>query len=127
MLYTSYFAMTKKLLNAGFDNLVAISGYVPEFYSKQMKTDNRLKRCLELAPKKDWWFDWKNGKISNDQFKELYYKTVLEKIDIENLLEKFGDNVVFLCYEKSGDFCHRHLFAEYLKEKIGLEVVEIKF
>ena len=127
MLYTSYFAMTKKLLNAGFDNLVAISGYVPEFYSKQMETDNRLKRCLELAPKKDWWFDWKNGKISNDQFKELYYKTVLEKIDIENLLKKLGDNAVLICYEKPGDFCHRHLFAEYLKEKIGLEVVEIKF
>ena len=127
MTYTSYFAMTKKLLNAGFDNLVAISGYVPEFYSKQMEKDNRLKRCLELAPKKDWWFDWKNGKISNDQFKELYYKTVLEKIDIENLLKKLGDNAVLICYEKPGDFCHRHLFAEYLKEKISLEVVEIKF
>ena len=127
MIYTSYFAMTKKLLNAGFDNLVAISGSVPEFYSKQIEIDNRLKRCLEIAPKKDWWFDWKNGKISNDQFKELYYKTVLEKIDIENLLKKLGDNAVFLCYEKPGDFCHRHLFATYLKEKNGLEVVEIKF
>ena len=126
MLYTSYFAMTKKLLNAGFDNLVAISGYVPEFYYKQMEID-KLKRCLKLAPKKDQWFDWKNGKISNDQFKELYYKTVLEKIDIENLLKKLGDHAVLICYEKPVDFCHRYLFATYLKEKNGLEVVEIKF
>jgi uncharacterized protein (DUF488 family) len=31
---------------------------------------------------------------------------------------------VLLCYEKSGDFCHRHLVAEWLR-RYGYEVKEL--
>ena len=53
-MYTSYFALTKKLLENGYKNLVAISGYLPNFYSVQMQNDKRLTRCIELSPKKEW-------------------------------------------------------------------------
>lgn len=126
MIFTSYFAKTKKLLESGEKNLIAISGYVPKFYSDQMQTDDRLSRCLELAPKKDWFFQWKNGEIDNEKYVELYRETVLEKIDIEKLYEKIGENAVLLCYEKPTDFCHRHLVAAYFNEKLGLNITEIE-
>ena len=126
-MFTSYFAKTKTLLESGHANLVAISGYCPDFFLKQMQSDNRLSRCVELAPKKDWFFKWKNGEIDNEKYIELYKKTVLEKIDFERLLEKIGDDAVLLCYEKPGDFCHRHILADYLKEKFDIMVQEIKF
>lgn len=124
---TSYYAKTKTLLESGHTNLVAISGYCPDFFLKQMQSDNRLSRCVELAPKKEWFFKWKKGEINNEKFVELYKKTVLEKIDFEELLEKIGDDAVFLCYEKPEDFCHRHILADYLKEKFDITVEEIIF
>ena len=36
--------------------------------------------------------------------------------DIKNISE--GKNCILLCYEKKGDFCHRHLVSEWLREEI---------
>lgn len=126
-MFTSYFAKTKKLLDSGHTNLVAISGYIPEFYSKQMETDNRLSWCKCLAPKKSWFFQWKNGEFDNEKYVELYKETVLEKIDIEELIKKIGEDAVLLCYEKPEDFCHRHIAADYIEKKTGISIKEIKF
>ena len=123
-MFTSYFAKTKILLDLGHKNLVAISGRCPDFYLKQMQTDSRLSRCIELAPKKEWFFKWKNGEFDNEKFVELYRETVLEKIDLE-MIKNLKDDAVLICYEKPGDFCHRHVLADYLKEKFNIEVEEI--
>lgn len=125
-MFTSYFAKTKKLLDSGYTNLVAISGYIPEFYKKQMEVDNRLSRCIELAPKKDWFFQWKNGDFDNNKYIELYYETVLNKLNINELYNNLGDDAILLCYEKPGDFCHRHLVSKYFKEKLNIIINEIK-
>lgn len=124
---TSYFVKTHDLLNQGYTNLIAVSGYVPEFYSEQMKLDKRLHRCLELAPKKEWFFDWKQGKFNNDKYVELYYETVLNKLNAEELYEKLGSDAILLCYEKPNDFCHRHLIADWFNEKLKINVLEINF
>ena len=34
------------------------------------------------------------------------------------------DNIILLCYEKSGDFCHRHILADWLEENFGYKVKE---
>lgn len=39
--------------------------------------------------------------------------------------EKIGDNVVLCCYEKPGDFCHRHILIKWLGE--GQELSWLKF
>jgi len=36
-----------------------------------------------------------------------------------------GKDVVLLCHEKEGDFCHRSLVAIWLKKELGIEVVEL--
>lgn len=128
-IWTSYFAKLDKLRQLGFKDFVAVSGYVPEFYQNVM--DNNpykhlmtCRRCIELAPKKSWFFDWKNGKFDNDEYVRLYSQTVLNTLDIKEVLKQFENNTVLLCYEKSGDFCHRHLIAQWLKDN-GIECEEV--
>jgi uncharacterized protein (DUF488 family) len=38
---------------------------------------------------------------------------------------KDTDKIILLCYEKPGDFCHRHLVADWLT-KNGLKTIELK-
>ena len=58
------------------------------------------------------------------------YKEILSKLDVEqvvNDLKKISNNknIVLLCHEKEGDFCHRHLVAKWLEESIGINIVEL--
>jgi uncharacterized protein (DUF488 family) len=32
-----------------------------------------------------------------------------------------------LCYEKPEDFCHRHILADFLNEKLNLDIKEYEF
>lgn len=43
--------------------------------------------------------------------------------DLHKLSE--GKNVVLLCHEAEGEFCHRRLVAKWLKEKLNIEVPEL--
>lgn len=121
MLYTGYYAYTNKYRAAGLKTL-AVSGVVPKFY-----TGGRAKL---FAPRKGDFIRWKNGEITNEQYIELYKKyldRLLEKnpkafVRIENTLR--SNNFIFLCYEKSGDFCHRYALADWLMEHF--DVGEIK-
>lgn len=42
---------------------------------------------------------------------------------LENL--SGGKDIVLLCYEKEGEFCHRHLVADWLKKNLNIEVKEL--
>ena len=53
---------------------------------------------------------------------------ILIRIMLEDIKEKAStlglQDIVLLCYEKPGRFCHRHILAEWIKEKTGEEVEE---
>ena len=71
---------------------------------------------------------FKDGEIDNFKYVELYNKEVLSKLDaIDVCIDLYnisnGNAVVLLCYEKPGDFCHRHIVADWL-EKHGEHVDE---
>jgi hypothetical protein len=115
----------------GYTNFIAVSGYIPEFY-KELLLNNfndkiRFRRCIELAPQKEWFFQWKNGEFNNNKYIELYYETVLNKLNAQELYEEFGEDAVLLCYEKSNEFCHRHLIADWFNKELKLNVNEIFF
>ena len=54
-----------------------------------------------------------------------YKKEVLDVLDPKKVFEELGENSVLLCWEKPSDFCHRHLVADWFKEKLGIEVKEL--
>ena len=108
-----------------FGNMISISG-------DRGKRENFTGKTLQvLAPKREFWNIWHDNidKISQYEnaryYIEQYYKQVLSKIDIEQILKDEIDPIL-LCYESSSEFCHRHIIAEYINIMFGIEVYEIE-
>ena len=59
------------------------------------------------------------------KYVEEYKKQILDNLDPKQVYEELGENAVLLCFEKSGQFCHRNLVANWFKEKLGIEVKEL--
>lgn len=119
MIYTGYYAKLKKYEEAGLIP-VAISGKVPDFY-------NGL-TYREFAPKWEMYKRWKAGELDNIGYTEEY-KKYLNTLDKEEIRDDFDsphncNNTILLCYEKSGDFCHRHVLADWLEENFDYKVEE---
>lgn len=58
------------------------------------------------------------------------YNAILQKLNpntVVNELSKIsnGKDVVLLCHEKEGDFCHRRLVAEWLEKELNIKVKEL--
>lgn len=69
------------------------------------------------------------GDITQDRYVELYNKEILGKLRVEEVvyeIERLSGrkDAALLCYEKPGDFCHRHLLADWLTRESGLVVEE---
>lgn len=72
--------------------------------------------------------------LSDDCGQEEYvklYDGILRRLGAQNILNEInsiarGRNVALLCYEKPGDFCHRHLLADFLNKELGLNIREFE-
>jgi uncharacterized protein YeaO (DUF488 family) len=118
-IYTSYFGKLNTI-PTGAITPIAICGKSPEWY-----------KGLEykiLAPKYKFFQEWKQNQ-DNDFYIEHFDNEVLAPLsaaavyeDLEKLSN--GNDCVLLCYEKTGDFCHRHLVAKWLETNLNIKVVE---
>lgn len=127
MIYTSYFAKLKDLEK---NNIIPISicGKAPDWY-----TGLQYKK---VAPKWSFFKQWKENH-DNDFYIEHFNKEVLNPLrqqdvlndlflllpkETQQLLSNFNCpwyinpdvHIALICYEKPGDFCHRHLVADWL-------------
>ena len=116
--------MKKRIFTGNYDeckigNLISISG------DRGKSIGFTGKAIPQLAPKRAFWKIWHDniGKIPEEQnnryYIEEYYKQVLSKVNIEELLKDEKDSIL-LCYEKEGQFCHRHVLAEFINLKYGI-------
>lgn len=112
MIYTSYFAKLKSLP----EHIVPISicGKAPDWYKGL--------QYKKLAPKYDFFMEWKKNH-DNDYYIKCFNEQVLDELnarrvieDLEHLTGHYVSDIALICYEKSGDFCHRHLVADWLNE-----------
>ena len=58
------------------------------------------------------------------------FASILANLSAEETFKKLetlseGKDIVLLCYEKVGDFCHRHLVANWLTQNLGIEIKEL--
>ena len=133
MIYTSYFAKMKKFPS----NMtpVAICGGLPVWYKGLW--------YRKPAPKWGFFSQWKQNH-DNEFYIEHYNTEVLDQLDYSMVLNDLqllvpadqrsetqepvwrdpNHHLVLLCYEKSSDFCHRHLFADWLNKKAGINITE---
>lgn len=112
-IWTTYFAAIKKL---PLDRILPISicgkpieGWEYPQYKK-------------LAPS---WSIYKEYKDSLDQERYIcrFHEEILGSLSREEVLKDLeelsqGKDVALVCYEKPGDFCHRHIVAEWLGNNI---------
>ena len=86
----------------------------------RQSTKNKGLQYKALAPKWDFFQEWKENH-DNDFYTKCFVKYVLVPLnpkEIEKMLYwmSAGRDVALVCYEKPGDFCHRHLVSKWLNE-----------
>lgn len=123
MIYTSYFAKLSKL--PANITPIAICGKSPEWYKGiQYK---------KLAPKWSFFSIWKETH-DNEYYIKHFNEEVLNPLNVNDVINELyslagknqDNDIVLICYEKPGDFCHRHLVADWLTSN-GYPVEEYKF
>lgn len=117
MIYISYFAKLKKFPE-NFQS-IAICQFPPKWY-----TGPSVKI---FSPNPDILLQYKFGQLDEEEYTKLYLNQ-LSNIDISYYIEKIfslcGEKTpILLCYEKSEDFCHRHILTQYLNN-LGYECEE---
>lgn len=115
---TSYFAKQHLVPNP-----ISISAFPPKFYTGA---------CYpSMAPTKQILRAYKSGDIDQKEYRvqfadwlSLHNPKLVHRAlcDIHDT-----DNYTLLCYEKPGDFCHRHLVREWLNEHLNLKAKEFSF
>lgn len=75
-----------------------------------------------LAPHAEILREYK--RYGNENCFEEQYRKQLDTLDINEVKRLIPRGTIFLCYEKSGDFCHRHILADWLKNN-GVDCEEI--
>ena len=121
MIYTGYYAKLKKYEKAGLIT-IAVSGAIPKFYTDRYKYS-------DFAPRYSFFKAWKDKEISDSEYLKMYedYLNTLDKEEIEFDFKEYNTkehNCILLCYEKTGDFCHRYTLADWLNKIFGYEVEE---
>lgn len=109
---TSYFAKYKG------ENGVSISLSSPQWF--------KGRQYKKLAPPWNLLSGYKAGTISEEEYIRIYNKQVLDKLDPNKVYEELGENAVLMCWEKSSDFCHRHLAAKWLEDNLNIKIEEYK-
>lgn len=114
-IYTSYFSNKKALDKAGI-MIVSVARWQPRYYSVDCV-------MLDVAPTV---FMLKEA--TSEQY-DAEYQKILSRLDARAFIQRLetasgGKDVALCCYEKPGDFCHRHVLAEYLTKQTGIEIKE---
>lgn len=114
MIYTSYFANLMKLDKSKYLP-IGITRFPPNWF--------RGHNIEMVAPSKELLFKLKNKEIDEDTYKIRYLNDLESKkeqiINYFNMLNRpYEKDIVLCCYEKSEDFCHRHILSDWLNNNI---------
>jgi uncharacterized protein YeaO (DUF488 family) len=120
MIYTSYFANYRNFPTLCIP--VSIARYLPGHikYMKELKL---------LAPSESLLSEYKKGKLKDRDYALMYFDELRSKIeDVRAVLMQldYYDRYILLCYEKKGDFCHRHLLEIFVNEYLPELSIEFK-
>jgi hypothetical protein len=115
-IYTSYFGKIKKLR----ENRIVPIG-IARFPPKQIF----IRSIFELSPRPDML------RMESEQYDREFWK-ILGKLNPKEMVKKIesiseGWDCALLCFEKSGDPCHRYMVAEWLNRELGLDVKEYDY
>ncbi len=127
--FTSYYA--------NYNNIpknymcIGISRFCPEWFANNELDNFMFVKDNFLAPSEELLQNYKDGKISQDQYKREYVTGVMTKVvtvmgyaDLGEWIKaadqhfsttvRQWDAIVFMCYERPDEFCHRHILRKML-------------
>lgn len=115
VIYTSYFANSRKLAAANVKPICIAVGKPKFFFGPQL---------LDVAPTRYMI----SSVCSTEEYIRLY-KGILSKLNAFKVVEQItslseGKDVALCCYEKPGDSCHRQLLAEWITQNTGIQIKE---
>ena len=120
MIYTSYYANHKH-----YDGFYRIG------ISRTSPKDSCDIYLKLFAPSYSTLSDYKSKKIEEKEYTRQYLQS-LENLYKNGALAVFAEylkqlnlDIVLLCYESPEKFCHRHILAQVLNKKYGLEIKEL--
>lgn len=111
-IYTSYFARASKIIPDR--RLISIALSSPENWGGSY--------LRELNPSPYLIHNIKNGIITPEEYEQTYRLEVLNNLDPTYIMDKTLGKVM-CCWEKSGDFCHRHIVLNWLRENLGNNII----
>lgn len=99
------------------DGRISIARYAP----RNIPAGYRI--YSKLAP--GTWFN----SVSEAKYNELFRNEILARLDPQRTWDELhamtgGYEPVLLCWEKPGEFCHRHLVAGWFERELGVTVSE---
>ena len=117
-IYTSYYGKLRSLP----DTITPIS------IAAKKPNNLKIKEYKKLAPKWTFFQEWKKNQ-DNDFYIQHFYDEVLNNLNPSKVLEELtnlsdGKDIALICYEKSGDFCHRYLVSKWLMEYFDIDIQE---
>lgn len=120
-IYTSYFAKSKNIPEDIIK--ISIAGKAPIGYQGI--------EYKKLAPKYGFFMKWKETQ-DNNFYIEHFNSEVLDTLNAAQVYSELeqlskAKDCVLLCYEKPSNFCHRHLVANWFKEKLNISVEEYRY
>ena len=123
MIYTSYYANYRK-----FKGMFRVS------ISRTAPSNSYDLQLTKLAPTAKLLQNHKSNFITNEEYTSVYNSQLLglendgyiaKFVKALSNLQELHEDVVLLCYEKTGKFCHRHLLAEYLNSNYDTDIREL--
>ena len=123
MIYTSYYGNYRK-----FKGMFRVS------ISRTAPSNSCDVQLIKLAPTPELLQNHKSNLITNDEYTTVYNGQLLKLendgyiakfVKVLSALQELYEDVVLLCYEKSGKFCHRHLLAENLNSNHYTNIREL--
>ena len=123
-IYTSYIAKTKQVIEQGKIPISIVR--LPQHWMT-------MQNMPELSPTKELLNGFKYGNISEEEF-TTKFDNYLSNISPSNIIGQLeaismlqgGKDIVLVCYEKTGDFCHRHIISDWLTTNTDYNIEELK-
>ncbi len=83
----------------------------------------------KLAPTAAILRAYKYDGMTKPEYELAFLQEVLFKLNPKKTYEEllaFGESPTLLCFEKPGQFCHRRLVADWLRDELFVYVPEVK-
>lgn len=118
-IYTSYFDRVRHFDKDSY-MAVSISRFPPKWFHGV--------KCFAFAPSVRLLRSYKSG-LSKADYVMRYRSECLDRCDVREVFVRLaklanGRDIVLMCFEPMGAFCHRHVLSDYVFEKYGYRIKE---